>query len=346
MMSATSTWWRGLSDIPASAMGQHKLTAAEADAKLKHEEQERAFKKDLMQRHLLQEIAEYSEYSEDEGDEGDDDDAEEEEPEQKDSALAAVAPAAAARTGTKRKAEAPAPLEVAQPPAKRAKIASAAAAAAECAPSAPSAPSRRVLVLGMAFVNQEHADDAESKAKVETDSSIVRDRARLLALADLGFDVLTMNMAQSEAECEPGRHCEASYGRRAVTKLTKSVFNSSKQPLVLHSMMLDYFRFPGVYMRQAYASVFSEMIPALVECKALTAETVVYIPNLKDLVPAPLKSLKYLLEWRPIPATEYPLFNATDLVADKSKLGNYTNVESIKQLDAKFPFVAARFGRK
>jgi hypothetical protein len=401
-----------------------------ADAKLKHEESEYIFKKDLMQRHLLKEIAEFDvgEDSGDEGDEGDGKEANELGDDEtggasslplpvidppaprcdvcvvyktatggcycthkKDEVLqdrphltdklcyecdiyiqvkngecwcaganlrrkwmvekcfvkgdAAAAPAVSAsgagasseqkalQGNKKRKAEDEPPLEAGHPsPLKKPKL------------SSSSEGSKRALVLGMAFVNQQHAADAESKVKVDTDSSKVRDRARLLALTEMDFDVLTMNMAQSEAECEPGRHCEASYGRRAAIKLTRMFGADGRPPLLLHSLMLDYFRFPGVYMRDAYASVFSEMIPALVERKVIAPETVVYIPNLKDLLPTPHSSLKYLLEWRPIAATEYPLFAATDK-ADGSKLGNYTNSESIKQLDAKFPFVAARFGQ-
>ena len=63
-----------------------------------------------------------------------------------------------------------------------------------------------VLVFGMAFVTSAYAKIGSAQCKSGTSSPYVRDRARLLALAALGYQVSTCNNLTTASDCESMRH--------------------------------------------------------------------------------------------------------------------------------------------
>lgn len=105
-------------------------------------------------------------------------------------------------------------------------------------------PSKRlfVLVIGMAYVSEQTAELASKTIRVNTTSSLIRDRHRLLALEkDHSCHVMSLNMAQKEAQCEPGRHIEAALGRRAAHSLADRLAIERKSQPFDH-IYTDYFR--------------------------------------------------------------------------------------------------------
>ena len=62
-----------------------------------------------------------------------------------------------------------------------------------------------VLVLGMAFVTETIAVEGRKASTNGITNSLVRDRHRLKALQST-YDVISLNMAQTEAQCEPHSH--------------------------------------------------------------------------------------------------------------------------------------------
>src|SRR5947208_527857 len=92
------------------------------------------------------------------------------------------------------------------------------------------------LVLGVAFVNAAEAKKALVKTAKGTSSSLVRDRIRMLALQNQGWEVHTINLGQTPQQCEQNKHTQASFSRRG-----------AKSVLLKHVdvILADYFRFPG-----------------------------------------------------------------------------------------------------
>ena len=84
-------------------------------------------------------------------------------------------------------------------------------------------PRRRALVLGMAFVTAEESSKAKRLAKKDTSNASCRDRARLLSLQSLGYDVMTWNNGKEVDVCEPNCHYSGDFGARGVKSLFKQV---------------------------------------------------------------------------------------------------------------------------
>ena len=204
------------------------------------------------------------------------------------------------------------------------------------------ADNRRVLVLGMAFVTASFSSHASLHTSKQTSNPYQRDRSRLMCLQAAGYDVLTMSADREEAVCEVGRHCQARFTRRGTLDLCRR-FASSWAPL--SAVCMDYFRFPGEYMRQAYAGVFREVLPCLYAQGMIDQYTTVYAPYLDNtflLGLHPLLATHSISAVIPVSAEHNPLYTATSHTAQQ-QLGDFTNASQIQQLLPHSPFVAIRW---
>ena len=180
----------------------------------------------------------------------------------------------------------------------------------------------KTLVLGMTFVNDSYRDTAADG----TTSAPLRDRARLIGLEATGRDIISMNMAQTAAECAPHKHLQGHFGRRPVRELIEKFGADGR--LVLDEIFCDYVRFPAGYMLQAYGPVVREMIPALVQSGVMGPHTQLILPNYPGLLDSLVASDEYTAE--PIAAEEYPLYVVTG--ATDGALPGSTNEHEIEQL--------------
>ena len=106
---------------------------------------------------------------------------------------------------------------------------------------------------------------------------------------------------------------------------------------------LDYFRFPGAYMRQHYTlPVLKEALPELLRQGLIDHNTQIYIPNLPNLIDKTGLINGSNVQWEGIEASKYPLFVATGLVAEV-ELDNHNNKGELKQLDVEHPFLQLSF---
>ena len=197
----------------------------------------------------------------------------------------------------------------------------------------------QVLVLGMAFVTEDYAAIAQRAAAVGTTSAPARDRARLLQLLQTHpqMHLTTLNMAQTEDDCMPGQHVEASFDQRVAKQLVAK-FGSS---FVFDRIFLDYFRFPSDYMLTAYGPFLRSMLPKLIELGLFGDRTEMVMPNLPGLV-QPLVGIKFkrptaaadateenntgvcFLRFDLLAAADYPLYAATDTISEDA-LGGYSS---------------------
>jgi hypothetical protein len=192
-----------------------------------------------------------------------------------------------------------------------------------------------VLVFGMAFVTSSFSFSASYSVKKNTSNPYVRDRARLLSLASLGYNIITCNENIEEKSCEEGHHFQASFSRRAGRRYAEQF------PIVLNYIFLDYFRFPGVYMRQAYRHLLTGMLIEMRKYGVINGETLIYVPSLPGLLNE-IDNHQAVESIIGITADNYPLYVATDRV-EQQELGNYTNLQEIEQLDKNNPFVILKF---
>lgn len=231
------------------------------------------------------------------------------------------------------------------------------------ASSAASAlPTLDVLILGMAFVSAEY--ESMSVARLDTTISALRDRARLLQLQleQPQMKIITCNNNQSAKECEPQRHLKGGFDQR----LAKELQESFSSIIFFHHIYLDYFRFPGAYMNEAYGPFVRSMLPKLIELGLMSFEqgTQLIMPNLPTLlqqlqqkqyvrlIPSTATSLdasmktttqQCFLHFTSLTAADYPLYAATDRVETQpDTLGGFKNNEQITQLHSVSPFVSIR----
>ena len=207
----------------------------------------------------------------------------------------------------------------------------------EYPPPLPS-PVKRTLVLGMAFVTEKYARRGQEQAKRQTSNCYTRDRARLLAMESLGHRILTINSARPESDCEAHQHCQGTFGRR----VARDLVNRFNDFFPLQVLCLDYFRFPGEYMRGAYKQFFSEMLPELHLMGAVDHNTAVYAPYLDDDMLSHVRTNPNVSMIRPIISTACPIYQATQLTRQE-ELGDFTNLSQIEQLQRHTPFVLIRF---
>jgi Na+/H+ antiporter NhaB len=100
-------------------------------------------------------------------------------------------------------------------------------------------------------------------------------------------------------------------------------------------VLLNYFRFPGEYMRRAYTLVFRELLPTLRARGMLTESTVIVAPHLDSTFLRPLSATRLIA---PIAAQHNPLFMATE-ETEQDDLGDFTNKSQVQQLHSSSPFV-------
>jgi hypothetical protein len=220
----------------------------------------------------------------------------------------------------------------------------AAASPAAADPTAAMPPD--TLVLGMAFVCNNFAE--QSDAKSQTTIAALRDRARLLELEKAGnFRIVSLNKDQTANQCNPQRHLFAHFDRRAVGELIKTF--GTKGQLSMDAIYADYFRFPGAYLRDAYEPFLRSMLPELIARGVMDLHTQLIIPNFAGLLDGirvqvfkragGLPDCRLSLE--PIVANDYPLFAATTAAegASPDAFGGFTNAHEIERLHAAHPFV-------
>lgn len=210
---------------------------------------------------------------------------------------------------------------------------------APLAPMKPSQPRRRdnvALVAGTAFLNQRAFDDGRRNERVNTSNAPCRDRLRLLQLRSLGFDPVSCSKDKAEKDCEPWQHIQAAWTARGASAVGKAL----RSPV--QYLMLDYFRFPGVYMRTHYGTLLGSMLPALVRKGIVDEFTFCYLPNLGGLLDGidKLPGIQ-LVSRKGIPARMNPLSVATDRVPQADLA--YSNTGELEQLDKHWPFVCCRF---
>jgi hypothetical protein len=238
--------------------------------------------------------------------------------------------------------------------------ASAAAVAASSSSSSSSAaavvaePAQLALVLGMAFLAEDQARLRTQGTRTSTSASPVRDRERLLVLENnLRWTVLSACDSVNVEECEgrpvlypqagaiAPKHVQCRFGQQAAKELAQAVRRLRASPRALDAIMLDYVRFPSVYLTQAYVAVFKEMIPLLVGEGVVDAKTQIYAiaaaPIIKLVMDAyqaadPFnRSMAYNVKY--IPSHEYPLYMATQTVitATPEEQRQYTNESGTAQ---------------
>lgn len=131
----------------------------------------------------------------------------------------------------------------------------------------------RVLCLGMCYTSAQLV--AKLTVSEGTTNAPIRDRERILQLeAQFGCRVWSMNDGQKDGEGESGRHCNGTFGRRALSSM-RSHF---KETTFTH-VFLDYIRFPGAYMFKAYGPFLKELLPAMVDCGMIRLGARVVVPN-------------------------------------------------------------------
>jgi len=268
------------------------------------------------------------------------------------------------RSGRKRTAEDSAEEEEAPAPRQNTRATAAAAASASTAASSIAAEPASAgeatgvdadgatLVLGMAYVNSSYG----TRARPETTIAVLRDRARLQALEEHGHpDPISLNHTHTAEQCAPKRHLCANFGSRAVKELLASFGpDCGRDDFFLRHVYCDYFRFPGEYMRGAYGSFLSSMLPALISQGLITHESDIVVPNLSGLhegldgkqfqrpcAKGSSALIPCYLDFCPLLAEQYPLYAATSCV-DSYDLGGYSNAVELKQLHASHPFVRIR----
>jgi hypothetical protein len=259
---------------------------------------------------------------------------------------AALSSAAAASSAAVAAAAVPAVPAAAAPPLVVASAVAAVSASAACS----SLPACDTLVLGMAYVNEEYGQ--QRHAHVATSIAVVRDRARLTALERAGHKIISLNHTHSAAQCHPNRHLHACFDRRAAKELAET-FGKGKPGWVLSHIFCDYFRFPTQYMRGAYGSFLSSMLPALISGGLMTHASELVLPNLRGLC-ASLEGKQFqrpnspdsplqpcFLDFLPLLAKQYALFTSTSGVPSE-ELGGYSNSGELKQLHPTHPFVRIR----
>lgn len=121
----------------------------------------------------------------------------------------------------------------------------------------------KALVLGMAFHTKEHVKEPTA----------VRDRARLLALESLGYDVTSMN--REFEHVEESKHVTGYFGKRIVKDALKG--------RTFDVVLLDYFRFPKGYLITVYKPFLLQMLPELLQAKVIRDNTPIYLPNDQEL---------------------------------------------------------------
>jgi hypothetical protein len=190
-----------------------------------------------------------------------------------------------------------------------------------------------VLVLGMAFVTEEYARTAENSAAKGTSNAYVRDRARLLELQALVANeqmVMTISHNLAEEHTEPGRHLHSAFSKRAADKLFE-------RNIAIDMLLLDYFRFPSVYMRQAFGEAFHQMLDRMHALGLLSPTATIFVPNLDKDFSRQFDKHEWLTVGRLISAEHNPLFEATNN-APAQLLGDYTNISQIGLLSEP-PFI-------
>jgi hypothetical protein len=206
----------------------------------------------------------------------------------------------------------------------------------------------RTLCCGMAFITAKESKQCESSQAQSTTSAPVRDRMRLHKLeamkenGEQKFSVCSCNWGQQESQCEAGKHIQVKFGARGAATL--QLMLEEKGWNSLDCVLLDYFRFPGAYMRDNYGPFLGEMIPSMLRLGSVTTSTWLYLPNLPNLLDSFYTRYADCLNWLPITAEQHPLYVATtQLEQTHSHLLSYSNSGETKQLNAKHPFIAVRF---
>jgi hypothetical protein len=206
------------------------------------------------------------------------------------------------------------------------------------------------LALGMAFISESYAAEGAAAAQQGTTVGVVRDRARLLELAQMGTSVISLNSANTAEQCSPQRHLHARFDRRAVSELIDNFGKDGR--LALDAIYGDYFRFPTAYMRDAFHSFLRSMLPELIQQGVMGIDTQLILPNLRgeDLFAEVRAKTAFKRSERPdccicfepITARQNPLFVATECVTDKTVLGGYSNESELEQLNPVHPFMRIR----
>jgi hypothetical protein len=199
-------------------------------------------------------------------------------------------------------------------------------------PSAVSASPGLSLVLGMAFINAETARNVKSRSN--TSVAPLRDRKRLLQLQAMGHDIITANDSVSSEQCAPQPHLQCSYSHRSVADLKALCASDSKLPL--RAIYLDYFRFPGAYLTQAFSPFLQDMLPRLIKEDFIGPRTELIMLNAAELI----QCVSETFEGTPIAAAAYPLYLATERTAAED-LGAYTSSQEIASYGHQ-PFVSFR----
>jgi len=102
---------------------------------------------------------------------------------------------------------------------------------------------------------------------------------------------------------------------------------------------MDYFRFPGAYMSQAYSpSFFTQFLPALFRYNLVKSDCIVIAPNLKTL----RERVPDIFYCNPINKDKNPLYTATETLSAQ-ELGGYVNSDQLDQLDQNNPFLEITF---
>jgi hypothetical protein len=188
---------------------------------------------------------------------------------------------------------------------------------------------RTILVLGMAFVSPSYVKASLAQSNQAT-CAPARDALRLEQW-EAHFPntrIISMNMAQTSQECLPHTHIQGSYGRRSV-KGIQNVIGSAK----FDAVYLDYFRFPGPYLMQAYGEI-KDMLVAMQRRDMFAVGACVFLPNHVDLLNT-FQTIPHEVEV--IDASQHELYVATELVQSLSNqfqivsqaFGSYVNSEQL-----------------
>ena len=138
--------------------------------------------------------------------------------------------------------------------------------------TAPALSSQSALLLGMAFVNESSANEKMESSRGDSVPSVVRDRARAMAMERAGFSVITLSKDLDEKYSEPGKHCNAFFSARSA----KDVL--AKRSAFTH-VFFDWFRFPPGYS-EILAGAFAGIMRKFVECGAISVGAQIFYPNL------------------------------------------------------------------
>mmetsp|Transcript_22840 Transcript_22840/g.78186 ORF Transcript_22840/g.78186 Transcript_22840/m.78186 type:complete len:296 (+) Transcript_22840:3-890(+) len=186
---------------------------------------------------------------------------------------------------------------------------------------------RNILVLGMVDVTDLQV------AKLRRVEPAWRDYHRLRMLENKGYRVFTCSMGNTDLETRPSHYCHQFSSRGG-----KNFFEElNAEDVLIDEIVLDYYRFPAVYMLEAYKHIPGFLSSVAARC---APEATVIVPVLRRPDGGKQRAFLYWPAAEPeeLSAQDVPLAAWSSHLDTDECLGGIPNAEQLALLREDTPF--------